>query len=53
MKNNLLLFLVLWLASSNLIAQKIEYQIHPRTGALQEIKIQNDTTHMNWLIQTD
>lgn len=39
--------------SDNAMAQKIEYQIHSHTGALQEIKIQNDTTGMNWLVQTD
>ncbi len=54
MKKKILLSLTLCLfVAGSLLAQKVEYSLNKRTGAIQEIKIQNDDTNMSWLISTD
>ena len=56
-KRKLLKFCGLWLLGSAMytpiMAQQINYQVNPHTGALQTLTIADDPQGMNWLVATD
>jgi hypothetical protein len=52
-------FTILWVNADNgqhppnTQTQKISYQLHPQTGAISLLAIENDARKMNWMLETD